>query len=102
MTELKGLPNTDLYLISEVANYFRKTPRTIWNWIAAGHLTVEKNVGSTMVTRSSVISLRFNRMQKVKSKTIGIAGRLPATPTDDGLLSADSGKSKRRGRAKRV
>jgi len=55
------LPKKSLFRIEEVAQYFSVTERTIRLWIEHGHLTGEKIVGSTRISRDSIIKCRFKK-----------------------------------------
>lgn len=54
------LPKKSLFNIFEVSQYFGVTERTIRLWIEHGHLKSEKIVGSTRITRESILICRFN------------------------------------------
>ncbi len=54
-----GLPMKALFRIDEVATYFDISERTVWLWIQHGHLEAQKIVGSTRVSRESILKCRF-------------------------------------------
>ena len=54
-----GLPKKDLFRVDEVAKYFDVTERTIFSWIAQGHLEAEKIVGTLRIPRGSILNCRF-------------------------------------------
>jgi len=54
-----GLPRKDLFRVDEVAKYFDVTERTIFSWIAQGHLKAEKIVGTLRIPRGSILNCRF-------------------------------------------
>ena len=54
------LPNKDLFRVEEVADYFSVSTRTIYLWVANGHLTVEKILGISRIPRDSILKCRFN------------------------------------------
>lgn len=55
------LPKKSLFNIYEVAEYFGVTERTIRLWIEHGHLESEKIVGSTRISRESILKCRFRK-----------------------------------------
>lgn len=54
------LPKKELLRISEVAEYFSVTERTIRLWIEHGHLEAKKIAGTVRIFRRSVVESRFN------------------------------------------
>ena len=59
-----GLPKKDLFRVDEVAKYFDVTERTIFSWIAQGHLKAEKIVGTLRIPRGSILNCRFGNDNK--------------------------------------
>lgn len=60
-----GLPNKKLYRVSEVADYFGVTDRTVYLWIEHGHLKTELTPhGQWRITRESVDECRFAQKEK--------------------------------------
>ena len=57
------LPNKSLFRIDEVMQYFGIAESTVRLWIDHGHLTSEKIVGSTRVTRDSILRCRFGNIK---------------------------------------
>ena len=57
--ELNGLPNRDLFRISEVADYFSVTERTIRLWVDHGHFQIEKHRGTIWIPRGSILQFRI-------------------------------------------
>lgn len=58
------LAKKDLYRIDEAADYFGVTERCIRLWIDHGHLRKEKIIGTTRISRESILQCRFNRLIK--------------------------------------
>jgi len=55
VNNLPGLPYKPTYRISEIAKYYSRNPRTIYNWIKRGFLkTTETPCGGRMITRESL------------------------------------------------
>jgi len=57
--DTSGLPKKDLFRVDEVAKYFDVTERTIFSWIAQGHLKAERMVGTLRIPRGSILNCRF-------------------------------------------
>jgi len=55
----ENLPKKSLFTVYEVAEYFEVTERTVKLWIEHGHLKGEKIVGSTRISRESILQCRF-------------------------------------------
>jgi transposase-like protein len=54
------LSDKPTYRISEVARYYSRTPRTIYDWIRRGLLdTIQTPLGGRMITRESLDRVRF-------------------------------------------
>jgi len=78
------LPQKELLRVDEVANFFSVTDRCIRLWIEHGHLKAETIVGTTRITRESVLRCRF----------------APVLAKSDQSESEDVKIEKRRGRPK--
>lgn len=58
--EIQGLPNRPTLRVSEVADYYGVTERTVYLWIAHGHLKIVMTPGGQKrVTRESLDTCRF-------------------------------------------
>jgi len=52
---LPDLPYKPTYRISEIAEYYSRTPRTVYEWIKLGYLeTIKTPCGGRMITRESL------------------------------------------------
>ena len=59
------LPAKPLLRVSEVADYFDVTERTVYLWIQNGHLqTIQTPRGQWRITRESIDSCRFKKKAK--------------------------------------
>ena len=62
--DLNGLPNRDLFRLSEVADYLQVSVSTIRLWKDHGYFQVEKMRGTVWITRLSILKFRLkNRVQ---------------------------------------
>lgn len=60
MKEVQGLPNRPTLRVSDVANYYGVTIRTVYLWVEHGHLdTVRTPMGQWRITRESLDACRF-------------------------------------------
>jgi len=59
---MSDLPDKTLLLVSEVAEFFRVTERTVRIWIEHGHLEAERTVHgrAIRITRVSVLKCRLS------------------------------------------
>lgn len=63
---MTNLPNKDLFRVSEVAEYFSVTNRTVYLWIKEKYLETEMTPGGQWrVTRESIDRCRFVKKGKV-------------------------------------
>jgi len=52
---IPGLPYKPTYRISEIARYYSRTTRTVYEWIKLGYLeTIKTPCGGRMITRESL------------------------------------------------
>ena len=58
------LPDKQLFRVDEVATIFDVSRSTIYLWIAHGHLTAEKYVGTIRVTRKSILDFKLVQNNK--------------------------------------
>jgi len=62
--DLNGLPNRDLFRLSEVADYLQVSVSTIRLWKDHGYFQVEKMRGTVWITKASILKFRLkNRIQ---------------------------------------
>jgi excisionase family DNA binding protein len=72
---IPGLPDKPTFRVSEVANYFDVSERTVYLWIEHGHLAIEYTpAGQKRITRESINSCRFKPKKHVNN--------LPDSSTD--------------------
>jgi excisionase family DNA binding protein len=66
LVRIPELSDKPTYRISEVARYYSRTPRTIYEWIRRGLLeTVMTPRGGRMITRESLDKARFVNRDKI-------------------------------------
>lgn len=59
MEEITDLPTKSLLRVSEAADYFSVSERTIRLWVSHGLLTAEKPHGSIFISRESIKQFRL-------------------------------------------
>jgi len=65
---IPGLPDKPTFRVSEVANYFDVSERTVYLWIEHGHLAIEYTpAGQKRITRESINSCRFKPKKHVNN-----------------------------------
>ena len=67
-TPIPGLPDKPTFRVSEVANYFDVSERTVYLWIEHGHLAIEYTpAGQKRITRESINNCRFKPKKHVNN-----------------------------------